>query len=515
MKPRASQIDDACRGAARYIEIGGRLQEQAGPPSPDHPLAPFVLAFHYDFVERDWEDRRAEFGPYAPLMETPSVSFPPKLDELPDEIVEAWVAVVDECHEPAACARLGDLLWVRRHGSEAYRYAQTAIDANLELAERWTDIERADCLGRALELSLELRDRERAARVVTELLVATRAAIEDEEWKPGVSLRMLQLLVELDAPPDGVNELLAAAGDRYASDPFILDSISDLLAADAGGDPERIREIRQEQARRWLQVADGAEGLVALAHLQHGLAVARTHGLGEDAAEFELALQSIDRDSMDFAKVRAEVPIEHEVVEEIVESLVGADWPTTLGLIGSFGPPSGDLSRNEQTVRELMKNYPVQFLFTRTVLGPEGSIVMNVGQEAQFAAQLSEYERQQTQFFALVLTEALRRALDRLGKPDRLILVDYFAAGPVSNENADAFARGILHYVDGLHDECALVVVPRVEAVLRELARGAGLVVTRAPSDRLHGGVRSLGEVPSRCAPRSTLHGGVISGTRW
>jgi len=42
-------------------------------------------------------------------------------------------------------------------------------------------------------------------------------------------------------------------------------------------------------------------------------------------------------------------------------------------------------------------------------------------------------------------------------------------AGP-----ADAFARGVVLYGEGRYDESALVVVPRIEGVIRELARRAG-----------------------------------------
>lgn len=63
MNERATRVDAACRGAERFHEIAGRLEAEAGEPSAEHPLAPFVLAFYYDYVERDRGERRDEFGP--------------------------------------------------------------------------------------------------------------------------------------------------------------------------------------------------------------------------------------------------------------------------------------------------------------------------------------------------------------------------------------------------------------------------------------------------------------------
>jgi hypothetical protein len=60
---------------------------------------------------------------------------------------------------------------------------------------------------------------------------------------------------------------------------------------------------------------------------------------------------------------------------------------------------------------------------------------------------------------------------------------------------AERIARGFELWWDGQSDESAHVVAPRLEAILREVARRLGLPVIREPVANRPGGVRSLGEL--------------------
>ena len=121
-------LDEACRDAEAFFDIATRLEQVAGEPAPDGPLAPFVLAFHYDLLEPR-SHRRADYGPYAPVIETATGAFPSRLEALETSAKEAWARVAPHVQEPAAAARLNDLLWVSRHGDQPYINAKAAIAA--------------------------------------------------------------------------------------------------------------------------------------------------------------------------------------------------------------------------------------------------------------------------------------------------------------------------------------------------------------------------------------------------
>src|SRR5437763_10073052 len=67
--------------AKRSLTSPGRLERSAGEPDPANPLAPFVLAFHYDLLEGR-NPRRENYGPYAPVVETDNHAWPPRLETL-------------------------------------------------------------------------------------------------------------------------------------------------------------------------------------------------------------------------------------------------------------------------------------------------------------------------------------------------------------------------------------------------------------------------------------------------
>jgi hypothetical protein len=90
------------------------------------------------------------------------------------------------------------------------------------------------------------------------------------------------------------------------------------------------------------------------------------------------------------------------------------------------------------------------------------------------------------------------RALKRIGarpdRPDRVALTGFFENEFIDVELAERIARAVELYWEDQPDESAHVLVPRLEAVLREMARQVGIPVVREPQPgREIGGVEMLG----------------------
>jgi hypothetical protein len=489
----AELIDKESEGADSWLAVASRLRATAK-ESPE--WTPFVAALEYMLETERRPERRARFGPFAPMVEYEAGSYPPALADVEDEWLHSWAGVLEIASSLPLRARLSDLLWLRRWGDEPFRRAQDAIDSYFELASTWEDLQAGDCLVRALELSRELNDGARQTRVTDELVQRVAQELESEEWKPGVPLRMVAALLELPvaAQPAAIDELLLRARERYASDPHITESVIDFQVARArvaSGDEEA---LRREQVSRWREAAAGAQGMLRFAHLQHALEVARVHGLGE-AEEIRRELQDFDRDELDLKRVSASASVPADEIEAVIVDLVGADWREGVTRVGAFGPPVGEYEDNASTVRELMEQHPIQFLFNRVILGPENSVIAEAAsKEEQFLTQLARYEHQRASFWGLVLVEVLERIRDQHGTPSFEEAEQFFTSEFVAPEAANGFARGLFLFWEGKPDEAAHVVVPRLEAVIRELCRRAGLVVTREPIDNRPGGVRGLGE---------------------
>jgi hypothetical protein len=492
----ASRIDSAFESASTWIAGAGVLRAQGDEPVPE--LVPFVNAFEYDLVDHQRTDRREHFGPFAPLIEWQGGTYPPPLSEVAGEWLNRWATVAEASSSSAVRSRLCDLLWVARAGKTPHLWARHAIDDYLGQSERWSDLQAADCLVRALELAREINDQERCRHVITRLLAHISVSLEDEEWKPGVPLRSVAAILELppDDQPVEIDALLDRALARYADDSWITESILEMQVKRRRGDADAVRELRSQEVERWREAALAGDGLLRFAHLQHALELARAYGLNERADEIRRELQGIAPEDLGLKKISASASVAADAIEEMIEGLVVGSWQEGLARLGSFGPPSGDFESNAETVRHLMKQHPLQFLFQRVILGPENTVLKRpANEQEQFAAELARYEQQRALFWGSVAVEVLSRIRDRQEAPRDEELVQFFTTTLIAPEPARAFARALRLFWDGRPDESAHLITPRIEAVLRELARQSGLVVIREPINDRPGGVRTLGDL--------------------
>ncbi len=92
-----------------------------------------------------------------------------------------------------------------------------------------------------------------------------------------------------------------------------------------------------------------------------------------------------------------------------------------------------------------------------------------------------------------VSVRALQEIETHHGRPSHEDLAAFFATDLIGPERGERIARALELFWDGQVDEAAHVLVPRVESVLREMARRAGLTIIREPIAAEPGGVRSLG----------------------
>ena len=67
---------------------------------------------------------------------------------------------------------------------------------------------------------------------------------------------------------------------------------------------------------------------------------------------------------------------------------------------------------------------------------------------------------------------------------------------------AERIGRALLLYWEDQPDEAAHVLIPRLEAAIREMSRQAGLAIIREPRGRAPGGVRPLGDLMSALTGR-------------
>ena len=503
----ASEFDvrKALRAAAVEVagwhEVESTLRGEIGEEN-EEILRPLVFAFGYMLLHDD--ERRRDEGPFAPAIVTDRGQYPPDLGQIDAGDIDAWRRAADGTDAPVIASRLRDLLWVAREGERPHAHAQAAIDAYLELSRSptWPPVQQAYALSRAFDLALQLRDVDRQAGLTERAIEVIHADLADEEGGgPGVSLTLIAHLARLAPQPPPLLELVDAADHRYGSDPYLADTLADVRVSipDANRD-----EVRRAQIQRWRDKASASEGILKATYLERALELATTHGVSDLVPELRLELQEMGPDDFDLKTIATEFQIPTKVIRQTVDRIVDdTGWERSLLRYGQAGPPGGDPAELDERIDELMEQAPIQFLVTKVVIAPDESSTLFLANTPETHRRLARAEQRAhaARFWSLIAVEAVETIRERHGDPQLGTLIEFFGSDFIDVATADRLAASVLLYLQGDFDEAAHLLVPRIESIIRNMARTAGIPIIREPSGPTPGRVMSLGPLLARLEP--------------
>lgn len=497
-------IRDAISVEAETYELSSRVKSALPEDLPDHVKA-FIRAL-------DYHGRRpSRRGPsaddlYGPMITTADgYAYPEQLSEVVPDTVAAWAdaARIFDGND-VVVARLRDLLWSLKAMPRPDLHARAAQEA---LRRQWrlkqlASVHRSDALVRSLEIANEIRDPTLIAETVVEIVAAIRETLADEEWAPGVALPMIESLAglpELTQPTD-VDELIGLARSRYADDPFILESLLLLEMQRAGADVEERKRIARDAVEMWREVAERRGGLVGLSHLERALELARNEGLGDVANELRLLLQQPrSTDELGMQKVSSDVSIPSEVIEGFVGSFVDSSGPEEVIARLAAHSPITDVEADKQTVREQMSDFPLSHLFPTVVTNSDGAPIAHViTDEQKFDHALNQHHSFAITFWGSMLGLIFARLRDE-GRFSAADVQTHLVGEFIDEATARGIAKAYQHMIGGDPEAALLMLLVRVERVIRHVARSLGLAVFREASldGKAMGVYKGLGELLS------------------
>lgn len=500
-------LEKIAQGAKNWEEIATALRAQ-GLDDQNNPLWKFVFAFNYMYVADSNSDYRGRYGPFAPIVEmVDGRVYPPPLSTLDDESVSLWSDVLKKSKNSLICSRLADLLWVRTWGERPDLYARQAIDSYLQLVvTEQIEFEHVNSLVRALELAKEINDVGRKKAVIVATIAAASQELNSTKDRPGITLTLIESLMGLSQEeiPDEVDNLLESAVTVYKDNTWILENVFELISRRVN--PEKQKEIRILQIGKWLEEAEkeSSKGIARLAHFEHALELARKYGFNDIAEEIRRRIQSIPEEELGLKTVSTSVKIPQEELEKFLNSFIGdSGWNEALMRFGIYGPPSGDYSKNVEAVELEVQKFPLQFFITRSI-HQENNVPIRVGKdiEENKAIAVVNNETMGIRIFGRFAPEILQRITTKYGAPSVQDLTEFFTTNLIPKDIAENIAKSIDWYNKGEYDICAHLIVPRLEAIIRIIAREIGLVIIQEPQGNKPGGVVQLGNLLMRMQER-------------
>ena len=201
-------------------------------------------------------------GPYALMWVPPEADhysvFPVPLGRVEPGMLDAWAVYAnEEALHPIPCARLADLLWVRRH-SDRGKWIKVAVEAYTVAAAipEVHIVERGNMLARAVAICQESNNRDTQLTTVALTALAELAQESNTSTRDdfGVVARALIALIDAGCPCEGI---LTDAMRKYDADPY---RASDLRALAMKTSPDEADRARLQAER--IETFESAAGQV-------------------------------------------------------------------------------------------------------------------------------------------------------------------------------------------------------------------------------------------------------------
>ncbi|HZL05394.1 MAG TPA: DUF4209 domain-containing protein [Coriobacteriia bacterium] len=300
------------------------------------------------------------------------------------------------------------------------------------------------------------------------------------------------------AQPEGVDELITESRRRYADDPFILESLMLLEMQRASSDQQRRRRIALEVVEMWRDHAQRRGGLVGIAHLERALELATNEGLTDAANELRLLLQQPkSADELGMQRLSAEVTIPREAIEGFVTSFTDTSGPEeTLARLASHLPIT-DVDADMHAVRDQMRQFPLQHLFSTVVTNTDGTPIVHITTDEQ------KFNYALNQHHTMAITvwgSLLGMIMERLAVGNKLAPADVqrFVVGDfIDDSMAEGIARSYEDIQNGDYEAALHRLLARAERAIRRVSRELGLAILREPSldGKSLGAYKGLGEL--------------------
>lgn len=488
-------LDKIALQADSYHAIGANLREQK-PDTPEHPLWVFIYAFEYIYIEVTNVDYRKRYGIYGPWIELENRVFPPPLNTLQENQFSLIESVLKTSENSLVRSRLSDLLWVARWGESPHLLASIAIDEYLILHNKGlSDFENASILIRALEIAREINQKkEQCIKAITE---ASKKEILQNKKQPGISLRLIQSLLNLPKAevPDSIDDLIDRAYKKYQDDPWITQTIFEMMIPRKELEEQKV--LRLKLIENWIQESKKNNGVAKIFELNKALEIARNFGFTSKVAEIRKEIESIPESELGLKELSVSMNIPKARIEEFIKYFINVDsWVNSLARFGYHGPPSGKFEENQKLAERIQKKAPLQFLISQVVLD-ENNAPLRFGKSIEDNRDLTII-RQETlgiSLFGLYAPEILTKIKEKHGRITLNQLVKIFTTPLITAEDAKIIAQGIIWFYRKEYFISAHLLVPRIEAVLRNIARKLDLPIIREPNGDSPGGVIQLGTI--------------------
>jgi len=453
----------------------------------------------FDFTENYPSNRSGwgtYFGPRAVFQdkERKIVEYP-SIHKVTTVTISYWEKRARESNHPVFKARYANIVWdfTEKINKERphYSIAQIYADSVIEIAEKDLHKYNVDVikkLERALSLVLSINDKDRINKLTDTIINYEEKIAEDDKpglWGFSYELLIKNKKIQLDKRDE--QKIINGLEDRFERllktyDHFATKRAAILLADyySRSGNKEKVGSVLLELGKLIQKNAEKASALVGSAWLEELYHLYLQYGLKNEANKILSEIKELGKKSKsELKKIEASTKIPKDELQNYVDWLTDGDLRTVLKKIAvNYIPKKNEVAKQ---IQGLSKKAPISFLFTRKILDPEGRVIATVRSleedlEGHIALQIS----QNVKISSIFLRETLKKLVGKFNLTPTVI-VDYFYESPIFDEKKkDFFAKGIEAFLKGDFLVALHILIPQVEALIRNLAEKIGVPILKS-----------------------------------
>lgn len=490
---------EAVSGVSEH-DIESALSSLRVPDSTDEACKEWQYeALAFNFLESYANNKNTWGSHFGPMMvfrgDDGRTVENPSLKQIDTAAMSYWQQRAKATTNPLLKARYAGLVWelseVATGDKPNHVMARLYCDAILNIADRKLHQYEVDVikkLGRALSVAISLNDQALIEKAKQTIVKFEREVGEDS--KPGlwgfsfdllVGSRKIQLSSEEESAV--INALEERLQRLKGGDPWRCESAAGRLARyyrGRGLDAECSRVIR-DLGSTFESAAENAVPLAASSRLEHMYQVYRQFNLMADAERVASMIRELGPKVLSDMKPLSHMEeIPREKFDAYVESIVEGTLDEAFARIAIRYIERRDAV--EKQLRELSKQAPLSFLFTKQLMDHQGRVVATVGSleddpDGHVVSQMS----QNMGISSVFLKAVLDRAVTKFSVSEDE-LVSYLYLSPLFADEQRKILMAATHaYLQKDFLVAIHLYVPQIEAAIRNLVEltGGGVLKPR------------------------------------
>lgn len=456
-------------------------------PCPEWKFEWMAFSFCEDYKDKPggWG---TYFGPISIWRDGEQWYEWPSISSVDKPVLDYWEKRSKTAEHPLLKARYSGLVWdLTRKATEMSPGINSAVDcvnALLDIAEKQLHKSRKDTvekLERALSISLSINNSELIQRAARVILDYERGIADDpKQGLFGFSFDFLVGNKKVALAKDEEDAIIADLENRFStlehSDTWLSEMTAERLAKyyRSKGRFEEVKRVITSLGRTFETAVADIEPLRAYALLERMHGIYLEFNLRDEAERLSKAIRDIGPKVVSSMKAfSSQIEIPTDEFDRHIEQCVQKTMEQALTFIAIHYIPKR--SEVQERLNNMGKNNLIQFDIPKRVFDHEGRVVTKVEPlDEDLDGNTVHQMTQNMQMVSLFLGAVLDRAIEKYEiKSDKL--VDYLFMSPIITGQQKSFlVEGITAYIQKQFSIAIHMLVPQIEAVIRNLVRMSG-----------------------------------------